>query len=224
MLLAWQSGDLFLDFWPHIAAALAAILAVSASAHAVLHKRDTRAAIAWVGVIWLAPVLGSLLYVWLGINRIRRKARQLRADPTHAPRRSEEDACSEEVIDTTLADKGQHLRELVRMGGALTKRPLLAGNCIEPLVGSNEAYPAMLAAIDSARTSIALGTYIFNNDETGRKFVTALGAAVARGVEVRVLIDDVGSRYKLPPIVWRLRHNKVTTARFLPALVPMFMP
>ena len=195
-----------------------------ASAHAVLRKRDTRAAIAWVGVIWLAPVLGSLLYVWLGINRIRRKARQLRSDPTHGPRRSAEDICSEEMISKTLAADGQHLRELVRMGGALTKRPLLAGNRIEPLVGSNEAYPAMLAAIESAKTSISLCTYIFNNDETGRKFVAALGAAVARGVEVRVLIDAIGSRYTWPTILAPLKKAGVTVATFLPALVPIWFP
>jgi hypothetical protein len=46
--------------------------------HAVLYKRDTRAAIAWVGFIWFVPIFGSLLYLWLGINRVHRRARSLR--------------------------------------------------------------------------------------------------------------------------------------------------
>jgi cardiolipin synthase len=110
------------------------------------------------------------------------------------------------------------------MGGALTKRPLLCGNRIDPLVGSNEAYPAMLEAIESAQFSISLGTYIFNNDDTGRKFVAALGAAVERGVEVRVLIDAIGLRYTWPSILAPLKKAGVPVARFLPALVPIWFP
>ena len=45
-----------------------------ASAHVVLYKRDSRAAIGWVGIIWLVPILGSVLYILLGINRIQRRA------------------------------------------------------------------------------------------------------------------------------------------------------
>ena len=60
------------EFWPYVAVLLNVVMSFVASGHAVLSKRDTRAAIGWVGIIWLAPVLGALLYVWLGINRIER--------------------------------------------------------------------------------------------------------------------------------------------------------
>src|SRR6185369_3825397 len=55
------------------------VVAVFASAHVVLYKRDVRAAIGWVGVIWLTPFIGSLLYLALGINRVKRKARKVYA-------------------------------------------------------------------------------------------------------------------------------------------------
>jgi hypothetical protein len=72
--------DQVFEFWPYVAAALDIVVAVVLSAHAVLYKRDTRAAIGWVGLIWLAPIVGALLYVWLGINRIQRRARSLRGE------------------------------------------------------------------------------------------------------------------------------------------------
>lgn len=56
-----------------------------------------------------------------------------------------------------------------------------------------EAFAAMLAAIDAARTSIRLETYIYSNDETGRTFLAALLRARQRGVQVRVLADGIGS-------------------------------
>jgi len=40
----------------------------------VLYKRDVRAAIGWTGLVWLAPIAGPLLYLFLGVNRIRRRA------------------------------------------------------------------------------------------------------------------------------------------------------
>ena len=52
-------------------------------------------------------------------------------------------------------------------------------------------------------------TYIFDNDSAGRQFVEALANAQDRGVKVRVLIDDVGSRYTFPSIKRLLRQHKV---------------
>jgi cardiolipin synthase len=85
-----------------------------------------------------------------------------------------------------------------------------------PLVNGDEAYPAMLEAIGSARQSIALSSYIFDRDPAGKRFVEALGAARDRGVEVRVLVDDVGIRYSRRPIDRDLRSRGIATARFMP--------
>ena len=61
-------------FWPHLAAGFDFIASVLASSHALLHKRDSRAATLWLGIIWLMPAIGPLLYLVLGVNRIRRRA------------------------------------------------------------------------------------------------------------------------------------------------------
>lgn len=57
----------------------------------------------------------------------------------------------------------------------------------------NEAFPAMLAAIDAARNSVRLETYIFADDPVGREFLAALMRAQNRGVNVQVLVDGMGS-------------------------------
>ena len=108
----------------------------------------------------------------------------------------------------------------MQLVGRLTDRPLLAGNLIEPLVGGDAAFPAMLAAIDGATRSVSMMSYIFDNDRSGREFVEALKRAVERGVEVRVLIDAIGSRYSFPSIVGVLARAGVRVERFLESLVP----
>ncbi|HDK41391.1 MAG TPA: cardiolipin synthase, partial [Nitrospirae bacterium] len=85
-------------------------------------------------------------------------------------------------------------------------------------------YPAMIEAIDRAERSVALSTYIFDNDRAGTLFLDGLVRAVARGVEVRVLIDDMGARYSMPSVTHKLHGAGITAARFLPTLLPWRMP
>jgi cardiolipin synthase len=97
---------------------------------------------------------------------------------------------------------------------------LLAGNRVTPLVNGDQAYPAMLQAIDEAARSITLTTYIFERDPTGQQFLEALRGAVSRRVEVRVLIDSVGARYGWRPIPHQLRRAGISCVQFLPTLIP----
>ncbi len=208
------------EFWPYVVTVLNVVLSMIASGHAVLSKRDTRAAIGWVGVIWLAPILGVLLYAWLGINRIERRARSLRAD---CPRPGSPLRGGEHQVD--LPDQahplsGTALEPLTRLVRDVTRRPLLQGNRVTPLVNGDQAYPAMLDAIEAATRSVTLSTYIFAHDRTGQRFLDALRRAADRQVQVRVLIDDVGARYSWRPMPRVLRRAGIPCAQFLPTLIP----
>lgn len=189
-------------------------VSVLASSHVVLNKRNVRAAVAWVGIIWLAPFLGTSLYLMLGINRIERHAKRKRP-----PTIVEIESCIVPIAgEQDIANP--NLRELVRLATRLTGLPLTAGNRVEMLVNGDEAYPAMLDAIEQAQHSVTLATYIFDRDRVGLRFVEALGRAVARGVQVRVLIDNVGASYRFPTVAGPLRRAHVQVAFFLPTLVP----
>src|SRR4051812_12767365 len=187
-----------LQYWPHVAAALTLLIALTASGHAILHKRDSRAAVLWVGVIWMVPILGAGLYLLLGVNRVRRKAAYLRGTVV----RPQISAGSPELNTDLISRHPQiaHLQQLAEAVGRVVARPLLDGNQVEPLVNGDAAYPAMLAAIQAATRTVSLSTYIFDHDHSGQLFVDALRDAVKRGVQVRVLIDAAGSHYSVPSI------------------------
>jgi cardiolipin synthase len=205
--------DQLSKFWPHLAAGFDLLSALFASVHILLHKRDSRAATLWLGFVWLLPVAGAVAYLAFGVNRIRRRAVALGVHGTFT-RPVPDDLGEPEHAGA------EHLKMLARVVSRLVSRPLTAGNKIEPLVNGDEAFPAMLAAIESAQKSLALCSYIFDNDATGQKFAAALARAVARGVAVRVLVDAAGARYSWPPITRVLRHAKVPSARFLPSFAP----
>ncbi|MEP7072522.1 MAG: phospholipase D-like domain-containing protein [Verrucomicrobiota bacterium] len=74
---------------------------------------------------------------------------------------------------------------------------LVDGNAIDLLQNGDEYFPAMLASIREAKKTINFEAYIFYSDEVGRAFRDALAEAARRGVEVRVLLDGLGSGWKL---------------------------
>lgn len=69
----------------------------------------------------------------------------------------------------------------------------LSGNRITLLKNGAEYFPALEAACDGAREHIHLETYIYRDDEAGRRIAAALMRAARRGVKVHLMIDGFGS-------------------------------
>ena len=219
----WQELQLWLGavlgrlafYWAEVAATVTVTLALLTTWHIVQHKRDSRAAAAWTGLVWLVPLLGVALYATLGVNRIRRRARQLTGGELETV------AGWRPAAEPLPESEG--LRSLALLVRNVTGLPLTGGNRVTPM-DSPRAWQEMLNAIETARESIFLCTYIFGNDEAGRPFVDALARAHARGVKVRVLLDGMGTLYSIPPVTGRLRRQGVPMARFLYSLAPWRMP
>jgi cardiolipin synthase len=190
-------------------------LAAGVTMHVLLHKRDIGASIGWIGLAWLSPILGSILYVIFGINRVKRRATRLYDAQPATP------AAQAAAASVTRDD---HLAPLEHAGCRITERPVESGNAITLLRNGDEAYPQMLAAIDAARASVALSSYIFRADAAGARFIAALNRACRRGVAVRVLIDGIGGGYFLSRAYRRLRRAGVPVARFLHSPLPWRMP
>ncbi|MFQ3580387.1 MAG: cardiolipin synthase [Chloracidobacterium sp.] len=184
------------------------------SGHALLYKREARSALLWLLVTWFLPVLGPVLYLLIGINRLQRRAQRLRAAvalPTLPPAAGE---------DQTEALADDDLGGLARLVREVTGQPLLAGNHIEPLLNGEQTYPAMLDAIAQAQHSIALATYIFDREGIGELFVEALLAAQRRGVSIRILIDDVYVRLVRGSAFKFLKAAGLPVVSFNPPVLP----
>jgi cardiolipin synthase len=189
------------------------IPAVVATVHILLRKVEVQSAVGWIGLVWFAPITGSILYFLLGVNRVQRRARRGRGNGVQRA-----------ASDAGEASNLNHLRFLQRAVGRITRRPVLAGNAVQMLENGDAAYPAMLEAIGRARRSVGLSSYIFRDDVWGRRFIEALSAAQRRGVIVRVLIDGIGGGWLLSAAYHRLRRNNVPAARFFHSLLPWRMP
>ena len=180
-----------------ITLAIGLVLAIGVTAHILLTQREVASAVGWMGLVWFAPVVGAICYVMFGVNRVKRRASQLRP----------QDDDPDDRAHSPVA--GNEPGSLAWGIGRLTDRPLMPGTAVQAFRNGDEAYPPMLAAIAGAKISIGLSSYIFRDDLWGKRFIDALTAARARGVEVRVLIDGIGGGWLLSRAYHRFRHRRV---------------
>ena len=164
--------------WHWAALAAHVVLATLATVHAMLFKRDPRAAIGWVSACLFFPLAGPLAYYLFGINRIQTLARRL---VTSKPRRWQ--------IGYERGSPGDHpaegppdldppLERFFNVSNRVTPRSLTPANTVEMLENGEQAYPAMLDAINGSHQRVFLITYLFELDALGNAFVAALRAAV----------------------------------------------
>jgi cardiolipin synthase len=194
--------------------AIGLVLAIGVTIHILLHKREVASAVGWIGLVWFAPIFGAISYLMFGVNRVSRRARLLRP----------QDSTDSSPFAQRSPGLDDDLDALRRGIGRITGRPLVAGATVEAYQNGDAAYPPMLAAITAAKVSVAMSSYIFQDDLWGGRFIDALAGAKARGVAVRVLIDGIGGGWLRSPAYYRLRRRGVTAARFMHSALPWRMP
>jgi cardiolipin synthase len=189
---------------------LAAVLAAAvASVHLLLRYRAPSAAVAWLFAFWVLPVLGVLAYVMFAlydgprsVRRRRRLSRSLRAAERRAPRR----------IGDRGDGLGSRLDSVARRSGAL---PTTIGNAVHLHASGAAAAADVMDLVRGAKREIWLATYIFERDAFTEPLVELLAERRAAGVDVRVLVDAIGSRRFLWRNLASLRRLGIPHARFL---------
>jgi cardiolipin synthase len=91
-----------------------------------------------------------------------------------------------------------------------------SGNRVTLLVDGEEAYPAMLEAIASARQTILMDSYIFNNDAAGRLFAEALRERAGAGVQVHLTVDAIGTINVPEEFFEELRRSNIAVLEYRP--------
>lgn len=204
------------EIWAVVLSVGHLIAAIAVTVHVLLHNRDVRSSIGWIGLAALSPFVGSAIYVAFGVNRTaRRGAKLLESLNPH-----ELAVTAKAVLDAGLP---KNIITLERANSLATVSPIVGGNAFQFFQNGTQAYPAMVEAIKGAQSTIALSSYIFADDATGIEFAEALIEAHQRGVLVRVLVDGIGSGYFRSKMFGRLRRAGVPAVRFLHEWLPWQM-
>jgi cardiolipin synthase len=109
-------------------------------------------------------------------------------------------------------DHPQFVRDL----GFLLGPQVIGGNRYRALLNGDEIFPAMLAAIRSAKESITFETYIYWSGDIGLAFAEALAERARAGVRTHLLLDWLGSVKMDEALVERMKQAGVQVQRFHP--------
>lgn len=179
--------------WSYTLLSIVAYVLALFSVPSVLIKRQGRpqAALSWVLILFLLPLVGLFFWWLIGRQHLQRKRRKRRMA---TQRRAERFSSVAESLPT-VPEAHWDVLPVRRLPEPESEWffPPTRDNLIRHLVNAEEAYPAMEETIRSARRYVHVMFYIWQNDETGRYFRDLLVEKARGGVEVRLLIDAVGT-------------------------------
>ncbi|MBN1943535.1 MAG: cardiolipin synthase [Phycisphaerae bacterium] len=174
----------------HLAIIVGFLIAFLFIAHVIRQKRSPSGTIAWLLVILLMPYIGVPLYLLLGGRKMKRRRDRkshLELRKAHVALPSQE----AHVIDRLL-------RSYELPGAA-------AGHRLHLCTDGEECYARLVEMIEGAKDSIHIATYVFHPDAVGLDVLERLTRRAAEGVQVRLLVDGVGShtlkRRRLKPLI-----------------------
>jgi cardiolipin synthase len=153
-------------------------LVIATVLHMLYQRRSPQNLLAWFLTLILLPFLGVFFYVLFGSRKFLFKRRK----PT-----LEMQSIASVKPDRTLAIQLDELLRANHIAGATF------GNQISLHTDGTLAFTLFMQSIESAQASIHLQTYIFETDETGFAILAALTRKAQQGVQVRLLMDAVGS-------------------------------
>ncbi|MDF2725301.1 MAG: cls [Paenibacillus sp.] len=185
-----------------------------------LERRNVGATWAWLMVLFFLPVVGFILYLFLGQNLSRRKIYKLK---------DEQRELINDLVDKQMKDIPHihfhdptmiHFQDLIYMNLNNNYAIYTQDNQVDIFTEGNSKFESLLQAIGEAKHHIHLMYYTVKNDGLGRRLLEALAAKAREGVEVRFLYDQIGSSNLTKKFFQPLTEAGGKSAAFFPSKIP----
>ncbi len=147
--------------------------------HMLYQRRTPTSMIAWLLFMIIVPYISVLLYFLIGVRK--------------QPTKNDKSALTLKSIGDERVIEVNSIDGILRSNGITG---VSEHNSFELITDSVNAFEVMMAEINAAEKSISMSTYVFNDDAVTKEIITALTERASKGVQVRLLIDSLGS-YKL---------------------------
>ena len=192
------------------------VIAIVAMITVLMEHRQPAKTIAWVLVLSFLPLVGIVLYFFFG-RRTRKNRHIWEKSLNQLTKRSMIEFAEQKQLE--LPEEHKELIQLfVNQNFALPFK----NNETNVYVSGYEFFPALLAEISKATHHIHIVSYIIDDDPLGRLLRDALIDKARKGIEVRLLFDDVGS-WKTPNRFFeQMREEGIEVHPFMPVRFPAF--
>jgi cardiolipin synthase A/B len=166
-------------------------LRLALAVHVIMRRRSVTTSLAWLVVLVFVPVVGVFIYFLVGESRLG--TRRIRRYEKVARELERESGELWRYRCEPTSDARQEWAAIARFGTTSSGFPPMRGNRLSLLQGSEDYLECVCQDIAGAKSHVHLLTYIWQPGGAADRVGGALIAAAGRGVECRVLVDDVGS-------------------------------
>ncbi|MCG8419497.1 MAG: cardiolipin synthase [Proteobacteria bacterium] len=174
------------DSWWHWLSLAETLWVIGLSVWILFERRSPGSTLAWILALSLLPIIGIAVYFVFGPRRFDRK--KLRhSEAQEAAKRAGAQPDDAEA----QAPKARHLIAQSEAAAGLPARARTAD--VDIYFSGRETYAALEQAIAQACHHVHLEYYIWKPDRIGTRLRDRLAERAAAGVEVRVLVDGIGS-------------------------------
>jgi len=182
-------------------------------------RKDPTATWAWLLILTLIPVLGFILYLFLGLTPKKRKVFQ---------RKREEDELKKYDKKLISAELNERIKNFDHLEQSIIRlafeNDLPAGigyNQLEIYTSGREKFADLFEDIKNAEKFVHANYYIINDDQLGDQFMQLLTKKAAEGIEVRLLYDRMGCRNLSRYTIFELEDAGGEVVPFAPFVLDM---
>lgn len=182
-----------------------------------IERKDPPTTWAWLLIIMVLPILGFVIYIMLGQNLSRQKIFKEKIIIDENKRKF--------LIDTYESnyyghDGGEKFADLRKLNFNHSGAKYRVNNKIKVFTNGEDKFKQLLEDIRNAKKYIHVEYYIFKADLLGKKIIEELTKKVKKGVEVRLLVDSMGSRMLTKKSLKNYLSSGGKYALFFPGILP----
>ncbi|MDO5707865.1 MAG: cardiolipin synthase [Andreesenia angusta] len=152
-------------------------------------RRDESSTLSWILVLTHLPIIGFLFYLVLGQRFNKRKLYRKKADAE----RKRIEAQMKKIDSADIKEEIKRFEELIKLNYNSEGSIYSQDNELELIFDGKEKFKKLFKDIDEAKEFIHLEYYTIENDSLGKEIIDRLINKAKEGVEVKVLMDTLGS-------------------------------
>ena len=156
----------------------------------LLENRNPVKTLGWIMIMILFPIVGIVLYIFLGQDLRRKK---IIGNKLRFPNLN---------VSMRYSDEPERFAKVANLLSETDGAQVSRGNNVEVFTTGADAFKSLYNDIEGAKEHIHVEFYIIENDKLGNRFRELLERKAREGVRVRVIYDYLGG-WKLP-IAWRM--------------------
>lgn len=188
----------------------------------VCERRNAQSTWTWLMIMLFIPFIGFILYLFFGQDLRRKKFFVLKKEEENSILKVSEEQ-KKLLSNTSMIKQNSSLSEyadVINLNLSSDNFIVTSNNKVEILNNGDEKFPALIAAIKSAKKYIHMQYYIFEDDNIGTTILNLLVEKAKEGIEVKLLYDGMGCLHNKRNFFTPLKNAGGEVFCFFPPFVP----